>query len=406
MPAVPPQRQGALARVLTKLRLLPKPPPPPPPPPPESSEPDACACEGYGPLTAKSYRPRPPSPEWEDLPDTSPEVANPVPPYSPPRPAPAAPRARPEFVGPSPAPWTAAAESWGACVREHERESVSARRCRCRAGWRGRTQRNRGPGDRGGGEPRDQDGRALTAADFVVKVRLGAHARVYCLPWRGERTTFGHIKAKFAHDIYKHQGLGPAFLECVDRPPSAVRRPRLPRLRTALYCTACADGRFWVDGHKVPDHDVPAQHGVRARAVIECRVAPQLLRKPLPRYKEVAPLVSYEALYAPQELGDGHSAGHKPGHRAWHSVAHGTGSAARSGRSGPERGRRFASTGTVPEPSHARSPSFTSACASGCSELTASSLRSLASMPSFQREGRQRPGSMHWSTAAEPDTNR
>lgn len=49
--------------------------------------------------------------------------------------------------------------------------------------------------------------------DFLIKVRIGEHKRVYCLPWRGEQTTYGHIKAKFAHDVYKHVGLGPLFLE-------------------------------------------------------------------------------------------------------------------------------------------------------------------------------------------------
>lgn len=60
---------------------------------------------------------------------------------------------------------------------------------------------------------RTREWRSWLTTDFLVKVRFGMHKRVYCLPWRGERTTFGHIKAKFAHDIYKHLGLGPVFLE-------------------------------------------------------------------------------------------------------------------------------------------------------------------------------------------------
>lgn len=55
-------------------------------------------------------------------------------------------------------------------------------------------------------------------------------------------------------------------------------------------------------GHTVPDTDVPAFHGVKHRDTLECSIVPQLLRKPLPEYKDVTPLplASYEVLYGPQ----------------------------------------------------------------------------------------------------------
>lgn len=60
-----------------------------------------------------------------------------------------------------------------------------------------------------------------------------------------------------------------------------------------------ANSRLWVHDHRVLDHDVPAVYGVKHRDVIECRVVPQLLRKPLPQYADVTPLplLSYEVLY-------------------------------------------------------------------------------------------------------------
>lgn len=185
----PPRRRNVFSRVLLTLHLLRR------KPLPDAAQP-VCVC-GYPPHGIdphiKPFLPRsPPEPEFEDWPEDTPDGTRyPVPTYSP-RVVPARyRRVLHEIVGPTSAPWTEAAESWVACEREHERECVAGQTVGVR--WR----RTRG---------------RLTS-DFLIKVCLGRHKRVYCLPWQGERTTFGHIKAKFAHDIYKHLGLGPLFLE-------------------------------------------------------------------------------------------------------------------------------------------------------------------------------------------------
>lgn len=115
----PPRRRNVLSRFLHTLHLLPRPEAPPPP---------LCVC-GHPPHGIephmKPFLPRsPPEPEFEDWPEDTSEVEYPVPAYSPPRVSPMYRHVRYEVVGPTPAPWTEAAESWVACERAHDRESV------------------------------------------------------------------------------------------------------------------------------------------------------------------------------------------------------------------------------------------------------------------------------------------
>lgn len=145
MPTVPidppPLRRNALVRLMLRLHLLPRPESPPEAleaPEELAAADDLSLCEcghprhPYDTPHPKPFLPRdspePEFEEWEEEENNEDEelrVRNPAPPYvatvRPPR---LVLYRQPEFTGPTPAPWTMAAESWTACEREHDRESI------------------------------------------------------------------------------------------------------------------------------------------------------------------------------------------------------------------------------------------------------------------------------------------